>query len=71
MKSCRQSAIDFVVLNHDEDLLAMLNREWLTETLRAPKDDAPRVLPADYSPGVPSSRVKVLAGPSSHRHARW
>jgi hypothetical protein len=32
MGSNRQAVIDFVVLNHDEDLLALLRMEWLADS---------------------------------------
>jgi hypothetical protein len=39
MGSNRQTVIDFVVLNHDEDLLALLKMDWLVDAVSTRKND--------------------------------
>ena len=46
MGSNRQAVIDFVVLNHDEDLLAMLRMDWLANSESMHKNRDVKGLPA-------------------------
>lgn len=46
MGSNRQAVIDFVVLNHDEDLLALLRKEWLADSDSMYKNRDVKGLPA-------------------------
>ena len=67
MQSSKRPVMDFVVLNHDEDLLIMLKTRWLAKTVPTEKNDNVKVHVPDYRRGAIADDAAVEAGASIRR----